>query len=1523
MKNNTLFSIVLKVAIALLLFTTTLNPYLGGKAKAATEGELISISSITGPLYERNGATLASSGANLFNPDFYAMYNLTYGPATGFISDSVLNIMYCIEPNTSESGDNTGIITSQSSYGNYTDAQKEYIRLALNYGFYSETKQFSSYEEEYQFAVTQAVIWSIATGNFEDPAAFDNYLYGSDSAIAADPNFTANSNPNAPASEVRTIQGVLDGITATETGDTSHIASIYTYAENLRNDILSHSKQPSFIGTENEMTFDSATGKYTVTLTDTNNVLGNYDISYPTGVTGSVSGNELTLTSDQPIDMTQISMTLNVSDTNSFNTSVPFVDGSLYVAGEADGQDQAYINKAEPMEYTFDVFATETTIPTTEEPTTEAPTTEAPTTEAPTTEEPTTEAPTTEAPTTEAPTTEEPTTEAPTTEAPTTEEPTTEAPTTEEPTTEAPTTEEPTTEAPTTEEPTTEAPTTEEPTTEAPTTEAPTTEEPTTEAPTTEVPTTEEPTTEEPTTEEPTTEAPTTEVPTTEAPTTEEPTTEAPTTEVPTTEAPTTEEPTTEAPTTEVPTTEAPTTEEPTTEVPTTEAPTTEAPTTEEPTTEEPTTEAPTTEIPTTEAPTTEEPTTEAPTTEEPTTEEPTTEVPTTEAPCVKIGDYVWNDENRNGIQDEGEQPIAGVTVTLEDENGKVIATTTTDENGYYAFECVEPGKYVVNFETPEGMTPTVKNEGDNDGKDSDGTRVPVTVGEEDDLTIDSGFYETPDLGNYVWVDADKDGQQDENEEPVSGVTVTLKDDTGKVIATTTTDETGHYIFEDLEDGTYTVEFTVPEGYEVTPVTSNEENVDGNSNKAETPATIDGKDNMTIDLGLVVSEKPCVKIGDYVWNDENRNGIQDEGEQPIAGVTVTLEDENGKVIATTTTDENGYYAFECVEPGKYVVNFETPEGMTPTVKNEGDNDGKDSDGTRVPVTVGEEDDLTIDSGFYETPDLGNYVWVDADKDGQQDENEEPVSGVTVTLKDDTGKVIATTTTDETGHYIFEDLEDGTYTVEFTVPEGYEVTPVTSNEENVDGNSNKAVTPATIDGEDNMTIDLGLVVSEKPCVKIGDYVWNDENRNGIQDKGEQPIAGVTVTLEDENGKVIATTTTDENGYYVFECVEPGKYVVNFETPEGMTPTVKNEGDNDGKDSDGTRVSVTVGEKDDLTIDSGFYTPEKPCVKIGDYVWNDENRNGIQDKGEQPIAGVTVTLEDENGKVIATTTTDKNGYYAFECVEPGKYVVNFETPEGMTPTVKNEGDNDGKDSDGTRVSVTVGEKDDLTIDSGFYTPEKPCVKIGDYVWNDENRNGIQDKGEQPIAGVTVTLEDENGKVIATTTTDKNGYYAFECVEPGKYVVNFETPEGMTPTVKNEGDNDGKDSDGTRVSVTVGEKDDLTIDSGFYTPKKNEVPGTPVPGKTPKTPEQPETPKANESKENVTKETPKQESNKTVVTPAQEQEATPTSTPQAEPSKNTGGFLPLTGEALNDNIILIGSLLLIGFLFLIFGVKRRRNQ
>jgi len=65
--------------------------------------------------------------------------------------------------------------------------------------------------------------------------------------------------------------------------------------------------------------------------------------------------------------------------------------------------------------------------------------------------------------------------------------------------------------------------------------------------------------------------------------------------------------------------------------------------------------------------------------------------------------------------------------------------------------------------------------------------------------------------------------------------------------------------------------------------------------------------------------------------------------------------------------------------------------------------------------------------------------------------------------------------------------------------------------------------------------------------------------------------------------------------------------------------------------------------------------------------------------------------------------------------------------------------------------------------------PCTgSIGDFVWNDLNRDGIQDLGEPGIGGVTVNLEDDTGTVIATTTTGPNGFYQFTGLCAGDYKV-----------------------------------------------------------------------------------------------------------------------------------------------------------
>lgn len=60
----------------------------------------------------------------------------------------------------------------------------------------------------------------------------------------------------------------------------------------------------------------------------------------------------------------------------------------------------------------------------------------------------------------------------------------------------------------------------------------------------------------------------------------------------------------------------------------------------------------------------------------------------------------------------------------------------------------------------------------------------------------------------------------------------------------------------------------------------------------------------------------------------NGNGIQEEGEEGIEGVTVSLLDGSGLVRETTETDTAGYYKFTGLAPGSYSVQFELPAGYS-------------------------------------------------------------------------------------------------------------------------------------------------------------------------------------------------------------------------------------------------------------------------------------------------------------------------------------------------------------------------------------------------------------------------------------------------------------------------------------------------------------------------------------------------------------------------------------------------------------------
>ncbi|MDP5172625.1 MAG: carboxypeptidase regulatory-like domain-containing protein, partial [Bacteroidia bacterium] len=226
-----------------------------------------------------------------------------------------------------------------------------------------------------------------------------------------------------------------------------------------------------------------------------------------------------------------------------------------------------------------------------------------------------------------------------------------------------------------------------------------------------------------------------------------------------------------------------------------------------------------------------------------------------------------------------------------------------------------------------------------------------------------------------------------------------------------------------------------------------------------------------------------------------------------------------------------------------------------------------------------------------------------------------------------------------------------------------------------------------------------------CASLGDFVWYDNDRDGVQGLNEPGVQGVTVRLfKCGETNPIASLDTDVNGAYLFDNLLPNmSYYVEFDVntlPLNYIFTGQNASGDEATDSDadvsGVTACVTLGVGENNTdLDAGIF---QPVASLGDFVFNDINKNGIQDGNEPGIGGVQVTLTDCNNNFVAQTTTLSDGSYAFAGLNPGDYKVTFTNsslPSGFVFTLQFAGGNDALDSD---VNPSTGMTDCITLQPG---------------------------------------------------------------------------------------------------------------------------------------------------------------------------------------------------------------------------------
>ena len=740
----------------------------------------------------------------------------------------------------------------------------------------------------------------------------------------------------------------------------------------------------------------------------------------------------------------------------------------------------------------------------------------------------------------------------------------------------------------------------------------------------------------------------------------------------------------------------------------------------------------------------------------------------------AKITIHAFVDANSNGSCGNNEKDKSNVQVSLIDMAGEVAAAGATDRDGEVTLS-VNAGTYYVKVAAPAGFGFGPKGNGYTlnqsimsaaAGRDQQSGAVELEAGKT--LKTGIGLVEMGGVAGTVWNDLNGDGIWQTGEPGIAGIQLYLEGKKNGLKLETVTDANGEYAFTQASDGLYVLKCVVPDEYVTTQKVKDKKPAAETLSIMTTEADRIGEAEVTVKNGKTAANNHIglvdgVIISGMCFFDANRNGIYDEGDQPLPGVELRLARQSNNVLLQhVVSDENGEYRFVGQRGSTFTLRANLDKGYFFTVLSDdpaGNQFKPNGEKTERRLT-----DITLENGAHQTINLGalkygsieGRVYYDKNFSGKWEKGEKLETGKLVTLYNENGEQVATKKTNNNGLYTFTKLMPGKYYVGMEQKKGYAFTSMGGDnlmQAQLDGTGRTTLIDLTL-GQNVENAGAGLIV---PAYVKGVF-YADVNDNGQYDKGESALEGTVIYLMNENGAANAITMGKSAEFTI--SAAPGTYYLQYELPEGG---IFVEGSQEKTDW------FTLGTNDEHTV--------TPCgaymlTSFSGMTFTDSNGNSVMDEAETPLAGVSFILSSTRGETVVVS--DEDGWYAFRDLRPDQYTLTVQLPGDAVlsriPDVKL-GLTHGKNSQTIALNLPMGTQ--------LFNQDMGCVIPSSWAgeaYMDENYDGVRSGNDAPAVGEKIILMDAlTGEAVFTVLTDENGRFLIEGIAPGEYELTYPMDEG----------------------------------------------------------------------------------------------------------------------------------------------------